>query len=151
MTSNSAWARLTMPKFTASRRMFRPSAHFALQLSVRACCRHLSCTIICPRTTRSLVFLAYDCLSERRQRKVLEAAVQSSRIVSNLFPSVVRDRLFRTEGSKKTTERSAAASQKLRLKTFLHHEGKVVDNNDEGEGKEAAPIAELFPDCTVCK
>ena len=112
----------------------------------------LSCTI-CPRTTRSLVFLAYDCLSERRQRKVLEAAVQSSRIVSNLFPSVVRDRLFRTEGSKKMTERSAAgiASQKLRLKTFLHHEGKVVDNNDEGEGKEAAPIAELFPDCTVCK
>jgi hypothetical protein len=42
----------------------------------------------------SLVFLLYDRLVERRQKKVMSTAVQSSAIVSSLFPSQVRDRLF---------------------------------------------------------
>jgi hypothetical protein len=41
----------------------------------------------------SLVFLLYDRLVERRQKKVMSTAVQSSAIVSSLFPSQVRDRL----------------------------------------------------------
>jgi hypothetical protein len=34
----------------------------------------------------SLVFLLYDRLVERRQKKVMSTAVQSSAIVSSLFP-----------------------------------------------------------------
>jgi hypothetical protein len=45
----------------------------------------------------SLVFLLYDRLVERRQ-KVMSTAVQSSAIVSSLFPSQVRDRLFPIDG-----------------------------------------------------
>jgi hypothetical protein len=46
----------------------------------------------------SLVFLLYDRLVERRQKKVMSTAMQSSAIVSSLFPSQVRDRLFPVDG-----------------------------------------------------
>jgi hypothetical protein len=40
----------------------------------------------------SMVFFPYDWMVERRQKKVMSTAVQSSAIVSSLFPSQVRDR-----------------------------------------------------------
>jgi hypothetical protein len=42
----------------------------------------------------SIVFVCYDWMVERRQKKLMTTAVQSSAIVSSLFPSAVRDRLF---------------------------------------------------------
>jgi Adenylate and Guanylate cyclase catalytic domain len=44
----------------------------------------------------SLVFVLYDLRVEHRQRKVMSAAVNSSAIVSSLFPSTVRDQLYPT-------------------------------------------------------
>lgn len=42
----------------------------------------------------SLIFLAYDCLVERRQRKVMKSAAKTHEIVAGLFPENVRNRLF---------------------------------------------------------
>ena len=45
----------------------------------------------------SVTFLLYDCLVEKRQKVVMKTAVKSTKIVNNLFPSQVRDRLFHQE------------------------------------------------------
>jgi class 3 adenylate cyclase len=42
----------------------------------------------------SLLFVAYDCYVSRRQRKVMSVALQRDEIVSSLFPTAVRERLF---------------------------------------------------------
>ena len=42
----------------------------------------------------SATFLIYDCLVQKRQDEVLKTAVKSTKIINNLFPSNVRDRLF---------------------------------------------------------
>lgn len=42
------------------------------------------------------VFLGYDCMVERRQRRVLAAAQRTNALVGSLFPQGVRDRLVRT-------------------------------------------------------
>jgi class 3 adenylate cyclase len=73
----------------------------------------------------SLVFFLYDWLVERRQKKVMSTAIQSSEIVSSLFPSQVRDRLFQGE---------AGASNEPTRKT--------------GVGI-SPPVADLYPDATV--
>ena len=39
-------------------------------------------------------FIIYDSLVERRQKKLLENAERSGKIVSALFPAMVRERLF---------------------------------------------------------
>lgn len=39
------------------------------------------------------VFLGYDCMVERRQRRVLAAAQRTNALVGSLFPQAVRDRL----------------------------------------------------------
>jgi hypothetical protein len=59
----------------------------------------------------SVAFLMYDHLVERRQKKVLSSAIQSSAIVSSLFPSTVRDRLFQSDDA--TDSRNASPSNSL--------------------------------------
>lgn len=41
-----------------------------------------------------LVFVAYDCLVRKRQKKVMKSAAKTHEIVAGLFPEVVRNRLF---------------------------------------------------------
>ena len=45
----------------------------------------------------SLVFIAYDILVARRQKIVMETAVQTGAVISSLYPKQVRDRLFEEE------------------------------------------------------
>ena len=98
----------------------------------------------------SLFFLVYDCVSERRQKKVLSVALQSRAVVSNLFPQVVRDRIFPSQDSSNPKERISTA--KLRLQQFLRSDDEkdeitspVVKSDDN------VPIAELFSETTVSK
>jgi class 3 adenylate cyclase len=99
----------------------------------------------------SAAFFLYDCLVERRQRKVLQTAVQSSAIVSSLFPSIVRDRLFPAEAQSQSDKNKSAVpfyTPKLKLQSFLReeHGPKSEHNTTEGASR---PIAELFPETTV--
>ena len=95
-----------------------------------------------------VVFLVYDQMVEKRQKKVVDAAVRSDTIVRSLFPSNVRDRLY--ENAKKKEQLKEAGknqgvvieTQRNRLKQFVNH-GSVDEN-----AFESAPIADLYPKTT---
>jgi class 3 adenylate cyclase len=100
-------------------------------------------------------FVYYDTLVEAKQRLLVEKAVQSHRIVSSLFPSNVRDRLFGDGESESTDDgvgahpsvsqplkRQPILPEKLRLKNYLC-------NGIHKEEKSSKPIADLFAHCTV--
>jgi hypothetical protein len=78
----------------------------------------------------SAVFLTYDWLVEKRQKTVMSTAVHTSAIVSSLFPSTVRDRLF---------EADADPAGAFQGESYISLGDKVVSR----------PIADLYPSATV--
>lgn len=96
----------------------------------------------------SAIFFTYDRLVEKRQRKVLDAAVKSRKIVYSLFPRMVRERLF--GGSQEAIESRflVRLSPKIRLTQLLK-------NDSESEGRDRDlylsdnPIAEVFLNTSV--
>ena len=93
----------------------------------------------------SVCFLGYDKLVADRQQKVLKSAQKSNAILSSLFPSNIRDRLF-VEGADDEAIH-AFQPNKARLKNFLHDDGD--HSNSAGGAGASRPIADLFTDCTV--
>ena len=105
----------------------------------------------------SLVFVAYDCLVERRQKVVLTTAVRSDAIVSSLFPSGVKERLYEQH------ELQQQQQQQQQPQTFAADDaGHFTQRADEDRtsewlglpnpqvtAKEGPPIAELYPHATV--
>ncbi len=92
----------------------------------------------------TLFFVCYDKLVMVRQQKVMKTAVQSTTIVSSLFPSNVRDRLLDANGNNTdddTMRQSVFQPTKTRLRTFLNDGDNANDSNK--------PIADLFTDTTV--
>ena len=85
--------------------------------------RFMSRSVVCLFVFTAIVFGIYVYFNERRQKVIMNRAVQSSAIVSSLYPSVVRDRLFREEDG----------------------------DGSSPTKKDTAPIAELFTATTVCK
>jgi hypothetical protein len=71
-----------------------------------------------------MVFVCYDCLVGYRQRRVVTAAERSDAIVSSLFPSKVRDRLY--ENAKKREQEGKPGRKKSNWSTA---------SNDDIEGK----------------
>jgi Adenylate and Guanylate cyclase catalytic domain len=95
-----------------------------------------------------LIFLSYDCWVELRQRRLLKVAQQSSAVLTSLFPSNVRDRLFASD-ERNRREMSAHEHSsgfqpiKSRLRSFM-------DNDGGGAASmQSAPIADFFPASTV--
>ncbi|CAB9498657.1 Receptor-type guanylate cyclase gcy [Seminavis robusta] len=80
------------------------------------------------------IFLLYDFLVEKRQTVVLNEATQSTAIVSSLFPKNVRERLM------KETRQNLGIRSKSGRRNFM---------NVSRTEMECAPIAELFPNCSV--
>jgi class 3 adenylate cyclase len=109
----------------------------------------------------SSVFLLYDFIVRRLQAKVMSSAKRSEKIVSSLFPAVVRDRLFNDRSRASDVQSSTHSSDnessqkknrsavhgllnhKVRLKSYLNHPPSV-DICHEPE-----PIADLFPNTTI--
>jgi hypothetical protein len=81
----------------------------------------------------SAVFIVYDRLVEKRQKTVMSSAVHTSAIVSSLFPSTVRGRLFEPAGE--------SSSQ-----NGLPHSEALVTFGDKMVSR---PIADLYPSATV--
>eukprot|EP00522_Entomoneis_paludosa_P015215 CAMPEP_0172460140 /NCGR_PEP_ID=MMETSP1065-20121228/35696_1 /TAXON_ID=265537 /ORGANISM="Amphiprora paludosa, Strain CCMP125" /LENGTH=1281 /DNA_ID=CAMNT_0013215079 /DNA_START=46 /DNA_END=3891 /DNA_ORIENTATION=- len=122
------------------------------------------------------VFKIYDWVSERRTKKIMRVAAQSSAVVASLFPKVVRDRLFAPPPKKADTKRDSifVENAKMRVQKFLGEgttrgaSSRHGRNHDLSDGNEDsmstgdrqqqneaqaavanAPIAELFTDTTV--
>jgi hypothetical protein len=95
----------------------------------------------------SICFLGYDKLVADRQQKVVRSAQQSNAIISSLFPSNIRDRLF-VDGAN-----GIARPTKARLKHFLHDEDESSNSRTGGDMRAKLnaerPIADFFTDCTV--
>jgi len=69
----------------------------------------------------ALVFVAYDRLVERRQQVVMKTAIQSTSVVSKLFPENVRDRLYGAECGDTTSEdsRHGGSTPKSLMSSFV--------------------------------
>lgn len=107
-------------------------------------------------------FYGYDVLAVKKQRQAAESSAQSNAIVNSLFPTEIRDRLFKDEEGKGMAEQklskedgmadpSVPSAQRSRLKNYLQEEdptmgGKLDPMEDITDSK---PIADLFPNTTV--
>jgi Adenylate and Guanylate cyclase catalytic domain len=100
----------------------------------------------------SLIFVLYDWRVEQRQRKVMSAAVNSSAIVSSLFPSIVRDRLYPTQPERE--KRRTKLPPRKRIKDHSSYYSNQDSNPSEVMDQRSTavmdrPNAQLYPDTTV--
>jgi hypothetical protein len=86
----------------------------------------------------SFLFFLYDYLVERRQKVVMKKAVHSSAIVSGLFPSQVRDRLFENEPKNDIVKKS-----KKRVYSASHLTKKLESSLGCATIDPSRPIADL--------
>lgn len=100
------------------------------------------------------VFIIYDCLVQRRQKKVMRKAVKTDRIVSSLFPVRVLDRMFQSDKKVVVSSKRSwqSKSNKLRNSLFLDNSnGKsyVEEIKSDTTLISSRPIADLYPETTV--
>eukprot|EP00980_Cylindrotheca_fusiformis_P008664 scaffold1849_cov115-Cylindrotheca_fusiformis.AAC.2 len=90
----------------------------------------------------TLVFLLYDFSVGKRQRTVMERIMKQDMIVSDIFPTAIRDRLYENQAKNKMNGDVNAIEDDSPLgldDTF------ASPSNTNG----SAPLAELFPSVTV--
>ena len=129
--------------------------------------------LLCAFFFTSIIFLAYDRCSARRQSVLKQTAERSTEVISSLFPSQVRDRLFENKGKGSdiisedscisTTHQSSATSMLSRA--FAR--GSSLSNQNASRRRSSAslciapldaeelqmhdslPIADFYENCTV--
>jgi hypothetical protein len=90
----------------------------------------------------ALTFYMFNRYIQRRNAKVVMAAAKSNAIVSTIFPSTVRDRLFQS------ADAHAAAS--TGLKAFLKSDQQTGEEGGTDELLyQTKPIADLFPEVCI--
>ena len=95
--------------------------------------------------------MGYDRLVRIRQKKVMKTAIQSTNIVSSLFPSAVRDRLLNVEDSSHAGGNARKAifePTKAKLRTYLN-DGEQSEIPSDKARDTNKPIADLFTATTV--
>lgn len=94
-------------------------------------------------------FFVYDFVVQRRNSLVLQTAAKFNTIVSSLFPSNIRGRLF-ADKEKDYVDYTTAKSQ---MKNFLTKGGdmNLAGDNEEDDGLilRTKPMADLFTDTTI--
>jgi hypothetical protein len=76
---------------------------------------------------------------------VIIAAARSTAIVSSLFPSNVRDRLYKEQEEEEKRRRRAG-----NLKSFIRDGGSnTLNDGDTGTQYSSKPLADLFAETTV--
>eukprot|EP00980_Cylindrotheca_fusiformis_P011777 scaffold2813_cov114-Cylindrotheca_fusiformis.AAC.3 len=91
----------------------------------------------------SMVFLLYDFLVGRRQRKVMDRIIQQDMVVSNVFPSAIRERLFQNQTQGQLHGGKKKADEDDTIGGF----DNTFDSGLPASG--SAPLADLFPSVTV--
>eukprot|EP00980_Cylindrotheca_fusiformis_P003089 scaffold719_cov117-Cylindrotheca_fusiformis.AAC.9 len=89
----------------------------------------------------TFVFLLYDFFVGRRQRTVMERIMKQDRIVSDVFPTAIRDRLYENQAKNTMNGNHIDADDGL----------LGLDENfyDRSSATASAPLADLFPSVTV--
>jgi hypothetical protein len=82
---------------------------------------------------------------KRRNEKVMKSAARSTAIVSSLFPSNVRERLYQEQEHKANRHRAG------NLKNYLRSGGERDDDMLDGAESQfsSKPLADLFTETTV--
>jgi hypothetical protein len=108
-----------------------------------------------------VVTLMYDHTVDNRQKAVMAKAQQAGAIVSSIFPSAVRKRLYQDnegnsnskgEGPFKTVVPNIVSAQKVRIKNFFLDENPTGPHPEETQLNVSSVdnvIASTFPDVTI--
>jgi hypothetical protein len=88
----------------------------------------------------AMVFILYDLMVEKRQKKVMKTATKTSAIVSSLFPSTVRDRMY-------AEQEEAKKEQKQKGDDMFHH--FAGEETSHAVDLSSPPIADLFEETTI--
>jgi class 3 adenylate cyclase len=105
-------------------------------------------TILAVFLLTSMVFVLYDATVRRRQEKVMAQAIKTNNIVTSLFPTSVRDRLYQSakrqaeHDTKSGLSNPRCKSSKTQMETFL-------TGSNEASVFGSEPIADLFACATV--
>jgi class 3 adenylate cyclase len=91
-----------------------------------------------------VVFIVYDRLVATRQKLVLTKALQSTAIVTSLFPQNIAEQLMQQQ--KTDTKVDAKWNNNQRLRSFLSN---GESNSNSLALNTTTPIADLFPNATV--
>jgi hypothetical protein len=97
----------------------------------------------------TLAFLLFDCYTRRKEDAILARAERAHAIIASLFPEAVQDRLLgmADESQSRPANRTLGLAGKAGLKTYLRDsDGLRVESLD----LDTKPIADLWPDTTVC-
>eukprot|EP00980_Cylindrotheca_fusiformis_P017838 scaffold5650_cov121-Cylindrotheca_fusiformis.AAC.6 len=91
----------------------------------------------------TLVFLMYDFSVGRRQRIVMERIMKQDRIVADVFPTAIRDRLYENQTNADGDDADLVGdnNRPLGLDNSFVRKASTMDGS--------APLAELFPSVTV--
>jgi hypothetical protein len=98
----------------------------------------------------AFVYILYDKMVQRRQKKVLSTAARSTAIVKSLFPKGVGQRLIdeaEERDAAKNDTRASFSGQKSHLKEYLTNGAGDWDKRDQP--RHSKPLADLFPQTTV--
>jgi hypothetical protein len=91
------------------------------------------------------LFLCYDRLVEKRQKKVLNQAVQSTSIVTSLFPKQIHEKLLQEEDNHHKKNKNASSSNKnYNSKLPSKFKNMMGDTSHVREQQ----IADLYPHCS---
>jgi len=128
-----------------------PSEIFEKQHITRTPSFFAAVTVIIFAVT-ALTFIIYDFWVERRQKVVMKTAMTTAKLVNSLFPDIVIDQMLPSLDDVSV----GAYSQPKKLQSFLNNRSgentfEDIDARTELDyHHHSKPIAELFPDTTVC-
>lgn len=93
-------------------------------------------------------FITYDFWVERRQKVIMKTAITTRKLISSLFPDVVIDRMLPSL----EVASNSGDTQPKKLQSFSNHrkDSGLCTQSEIGYTRPSNPIAELFPDTTVC-
>jgi hypothetical protein len=104
---------------------------------------HYTLVVLAIFVFASFVFTIYDWSVRRRQAKIMARVLRQDRIVSDLFPTRIRQRLYGVDGEEGKEKKS---------KSKKDAEFRVESSESNNEGSDhigSVPLAELFPAVTV--
>ena len=108
-----------------------------------------TCAVLVVFCVTSLVFLMYDFAVRRRQRIVMERIRRQDKIVSNLFPSKYRDRLYNSIGDgRRSTESTGSERSETDIQSRTRRNLDLQDFEMD-HLLESAPLADLYLSTTV--